>query len=349
MAQTPVGGEPREGIKAPANQGNGNEKPPSPGAALLEELGRFVRQAAHQPEPLGKAPPQVDKWQMAWQMAGLLGVTLDVALLYVNFQEWFENPLLRLALKVLPWLLGATALPFYSDWLRDRTLALCRHWTVAAFSVLIALPLLLARLPVFSMLVSVDSDSITIEPDDPKDKLDILQPEDKLFRIVAPDLLKPYRVTVRDPATEDPASSANGLSKAFSPLLRRPRILWSTLAQIALVGRIFGQPRIKLAPLYELPTHSSTDGAHALIQGKFEEGYLEFLKRSGEHVCSRRAPRLGRDQIWCNVGVGDDALFLPPGRYDFTLFRGKCTSGPSPIEIRKQNNDTIEFEKLCPQ
>ncbi len=322
---------------------SGEEKASPQEADLLVALRRFVRHEAHQPEPASK--------MRGWQVPVLLMVVLDMALLYLLFQEWFENPLLLLVLKVLPWLLGATAFTYYSDTIREWILALFQHKGVAAFVTLIALPLLLSRMPAFSMLVSVDSDSATIEPDDTKDKLEVSQPEARLFKIVTPDLLKPYRITVRDPATEHPTDDASGLSKPFSPLLRRPRVVRATLAQIPLIGRLFGQRQIKLAPLYEVPTHSSTEGAHALIEGTFEEGYLEYLLQfpTAKQVCSRRPARSGHDEIWCNVGGGDDALYLPPGKYDFTLIRGKCQQRLGAREIRKEKNDKIDFEKLCSQ
>lgn len=346
MAHTPVRSESSEVNGAHPSLGRRDETPSSPGAALLEELGRFVRHASHQPDPLKKDPLRLS----LWQMAGLLGVTLDLALLYVNFQELFDNPLLLLALKVLPWLLGAAVLPFYSELLRDRTLGLCRHWTVTVVSVLIALPLLLARQPVFSVLVSVNAASITIEASDPKDKLDISEPEDKVFRVVTPDLLKPYKIVVSDPMTETTMiSSPKGRSHPFSTLLRRRTILRCTLAQIPVIGWIFGRPRLTLTPLYAVPTDSIKEGAHVVIGGNFEEGYIDSLRRSGDGVCLRRARKLGLDQIWCNVGKGDDALYLPPGTYDLTLYRDVSQCGPYLAKIQDATNSTIDFDKPCPK
>ncbi|MFY9854047.1 MAG: hypothetical protein WAK26_09250 [Terracidiphilus sp.] len=309
-------------------------------------MSRFVRHAAHQPDPLKQVAPQLN----VWQMAGLFGVTLDVALLYVNFQEMFDNPLVLLALKVLPWLLGAAALPFYSELVRNRILSLCRHWTVAAVSVLIALPLLLSREPIFSVLVTVDAASITIEASDPKDKLDIFEPEDKVFRVVTPDLLKPYKIMVSDPTTETTTiSSPMGRSQPFSPVIRRRTVLRGTLAQIPLIGRIFGQPRLSLTPLYAVPTHSLKEGAHIVIGGKFEEGYIDSLSRNADGVCLRRARKLGLDQIWCNVGKGDDALYLPRGTYDLTLYRDGVQCGPYLRKIQSTANNTIDFDIPCHQ
>src|ERR1035438_8521692 len=166
MAQTAVEGEVRLGAGAPATAENESQKPPSQEAALLEELRRFVRHTTHQPEPPEEKPP-APKRAGRLQLAVLVVVVLDVVLLYPEFQEWFENPLFRMALKVLPWLLGATAFA-YSDKVRDWILALCQRKWVAVIAVLVALPLLILRQRVFSIVVNVDSDSVFVESADAK-------------------------------------------------------------------------------------------------------------------------------------------------------------------------------------
>ena len=340
--------ESRTGNEPPPESGGGDEKPAPHETALLAALRRFVRHAAGQSEPPDEesADPKIKPWHVAV----LLVVVLDMVLLYSEFEEWFENPLFAQALKVVPWLLGATAFA-YSEKIRKWILAQCERPWLAAIAILFALPLLTMRQSIFSVVVSVDPDTVSVQPADPKDKLDVSAPGEKLFRVVLPDLLKPYRITVKDTAIEHSTDGATGHSEPFSPLLKRSRVLQGTLAQIPLIGRLFGQAQMKFTPLYEVPTHSSKEGAHAMIEGTFEEGYQEYLLQTppAERVCSRRATELGHNQIWCTVDGGDGALFLPPGKYKFTLSRDTCQRQLGEREIRKTANELIDIDKLCAQ
>ncbi len=340
--------ESRTGHEPPPESGGGEEKPAPHETNLLLALRRFVRHAANQPEPPDEEPSEPEI--KPWQIAVLLVVVLDMVLLYSEFEEWFENPLFAQALKVVPWLLGATAFA-YSEKIRKWILGLCKRPVVAVFAILIALPLLIVRQSIFSVVVSVDPDTVSVQPADPKDKLDVSAPEEKLFRVVLPDLLKPYRITVKDTAIEHSTEGTTGRSEPFSPLLPRARVLRGTLAQVPLIGRLFGQAQMKLTPLYEVPTHSSKEGAHAMIEGTFEEGYQEYLLQTppAERVCSRRATESGHNQIWCTIDDGDGALFLPPGKYKFTLSRDTCQGQLGEREIRRAANELIDIDKLCAQ
>jgi hypothetical protein len=325
----------------------GDSRPAPQEVELLVALRRFIRLTSNQREPVPEVTPRIG----SWQKLVLLVIALDFALLYLLFQEWFEDPLLLLALKVLPWLLGATVFTYYSDSIQKRIVQMCQNNAVAIFAVLIALPLLLARQPIFSVLVKVDPDTVAIVPDDSKDKLEISQLEDTLFRIVTPNLLKPYRITVRDPATENSPDSQGGFSRPFSPLLQRPQILRATLAQLPLIGVFFGQRQLALSPLYQQPVSSDEDGDHVQIAGTFEEGYLEYLMQLpyANRACNRQPGRPGADEILCSIANGDDALYLPPGRYNITLIRGKCVHQLGEREILRAQNKMIAFGKLCSQ
>src|SRR5439155_957122 len=99
------------------------EKPESKEAALLEALRGFVRHEARHPEK-----KTVEAGIRPLQAAVLLALVLDTVLLYWEFQRWFENPLVQFGLKVVPWILGATAFT-YSEKARAWLLAQCwKRW-----------------------------------------------------------------------------------------------------------------------------------------------------------------------------------------------------------------------------
>jgi hypothetical protein len=305
----------REGKNAPVNSGNGAGKAPAQDAALLEELRRFVRDAAHQPAQPEGAPPGSEPVGRL-QAVVLVVLVLDVVLLYSEFQEWLENPLFLLALKVLPWLLGATAIA-YSDKAREWILAQCRHKWLAVFAVLIALPLLIVRQRMFSVIVGVDSDSVLVEAADPGDKVGVTPQTRGLFRVTVPNLLKPYRITIH-PRDEDLYSSP------FSLDLGRWRVVRGTLAQIPLIGKLLGTAHLQLAPLHRLVTDTPEGGGAADIEGTFEEGFLQSASLTELH-CNRASPtKTGDSAIHCMLKTGGGALRLPPGTYKLKLSRVGC-------------------------
>jgi hypothetical protein len=114
-----------------------------PESKLVDALRQFVRHEAGQPEEKSK-PEKI----RPFQMFVLLVLVLDIVLLYNEFQDWFENPLFVFALKVLPWLLGATAFA-YSDKARKWILTQCQRKLVGAIAILIAFPLLIAAAGLF--------------------------------------------------------------------------------------------------------------------------------------------------------------------------------------------------------
>jgi hypothetical protein len=341
VADTAMETRSRIGEEAPPDSGNGDEQPPLPQeAALLEALRRFVRQAAHQPEP-PEEEPSATKRVGRFQAVVLVVVVLDMVLLYSEFQEWFENPLFLLTLKVLPWLLGATAFA-YSDKVREWILAQCERKWVAVMAVLIALPLLIVRQGAFSVIVSVDSDSIIVKAADPNDRLVVTEPLNGLFRVTFPDLLKPYRITL-----EDSDKKRDSLPFVFD--LGRWRVVRGTLAQIPLIGKVFGDAKLRLTPLYRIITDSTKSGGAADIEGRFEDGFLQQASLTELRCSPARSTKAGDSAIHCNVKEGFDAFRLPPGRYEFTLFREGCKDHSTiSKEVRETENDEIKFDDLCP-
>ncbi len=310
---------------------------------LLGALRKFVLMSAN------PAPPHesVTKTGLRQRLV-LLVVVLDIALLYLLFQEWFEDPLLLLILKVLPWLLGATVFTHYSETLQKRIVELCDRRFVAIIAIVFALPLLLLRQPIFSVLAKVNPDTATILPADETDKLEISQPhDDRVFRIVFPNLLKPYRITVEDLTTDQNRDPEEGYSRSYSPLLHRQQILQSSLAQIPIVGRIFGKREFESSPLYRLPLESE-EGSTIQITGNFEKAYLEYLKQlpSDKRRCNQGSTIEGHEQILCRIN-GTDALYLPVGTYQFKLINAAGHACPSdkPLEITREKHDKIKLEK----
>jgi hypothetical protein len=327
--------------EAQSDSGRVNEKPLSQEAALLEALRRFVRHAADQPEPPEEEPPAPTRVSRL-QVAVLVVVVLDIVLLYSEFQEWFENPLFLLALKVLPWLLGATAFA-YSDKVRDGILAQCHRKWLAVIAVVVALPLLIVRQRAFSAIVSVDSDSITVKAAEPNDKLEVTGPVKRLFRVTPPDLLKPYRITL-----EDRDKKRDSVPFVFD--LGRWRVVRGTLAQIPVIGRVFGDTKLQLTPLYRIITDSTKGGGAADIEGRFEDGFLEQASLTALRCGPARSTRADDRAIHCNVKEGLDAFRLPPGKYEFTLFRDGCQDHSTiSEEVRESENDKISFDNLCPK
>ena len=349
MADHTSEAEPSEGQSVP--HVDEQEKLAPEDAAFVKSMRQFVLATAS-----GIAPHKEDKPQFKLlQAVSLLFIALDVALLYLLLQEWLENPLLQFAVKVLPWLLGATAVTYFSEQLRDLILALSRRKSIALIAAFIAFPLLISRQPVFSMLVDVDSEADVVEPFQPNDKnekndkIDIEQTDAKSFRVLVPDLLKAYHVTVKDPSTDKASHGSGQLSSSFSPLLHRSEVVRATFAQIPWIGGLFGKRAKALSPLYQVGTNapSGKTTAQVLITGDITNDFLEFLKLSDEQACTQRPRKNGSNVISCHIGEGMDALYLPSGKYDLTVNWDKCTKGPIPMEVRRENNSTIDVEKIC--
>jgi hypothetical protein len=117
------------------------EKPKTPDETFLDALRGFVRRANEQPEEK-KQPQKIGKLQAAV----LLVLVVDIVLTYTEFQRWFENPVFQFALKVAPWLLGATAFT-YSDQVRTWVLEQCKRMWLGILAVLLLFPLVILRQP----------------------------------------------------------------------------------------------------------------------------------------------------------------------------------------------------------
>jgi hypothetical protein len=340
---------PRELSKEDGNQ---RRKPSTAEAVLLEAMRNFVRATVHPSEENDKEEPPFK----FWHLLNLLAIALDAALFFLLVPEWFEHPIVSLSMKVLPWLLGATAVTYYTKHVRDVILAIARRKWMAFLAVIVGFPLLILWQPVFSVLVSTDADSVTLDPVDKTDKLEISQIDNRTFRIRVPSLTKPYRVAVLDKTMEK--ADTGTLSRSFSPLIGKMQILKGTLAQVPLLidipfgSRLIGQRQIAVTPLYQVNTNvpvqpeTANQQAHAIVSGKFEEGYLEFLSYNPDKQC-KPYPEEGASAIWCALDSGDGSIFLPSGNYLFTIQWAQCNKGPFPESIQRDNKDVIDVGQLC--
>jgi hypothetical protein len=303
-----------------------------PESTLVDALRQFVRHEAGQPEEK-PAPEEI----RPFQMFVLLVLVLDIVLLYNEFQDWFENPLFVFALKVLPWLLGATAFA-YSDKARKWILTQCQHKLVGAIAILIALPLLIMRQPLFSVIASVSSDSVSIDAENPTDKLAFTTLEPGRIRITVPDLRKRYSIQIKD-------TDESRHSSPFKRELSRWQLIRGTIAQLLL----FGDVRLQLKPLYMVVT-SSPGGASATIEGRFDDDFLDRNSLDDLRCSRATSTQPGLSAIHCRVDDGLDSFKLPPGKYNFTLFRNGCKDHITikDREVLEGGNSDIDFSGLCP-
>lgn len=334
-----------------AQQENASEKPQSPEAALVEALRKFIhRESGEQEEKQASGKISV------FQAVVLLVVVLDIVLFYDQFKNWFDHPLFEFALKVLPWLLGATAFA-YSDKVREWILAKCKSKIVAAIAILVALPMLIIRQPIFSLIVHV-KDQVSLEPykDESVSDKDQNQNKEKQplvrispssddpgnYRVTPPDLRSSYRIVVKDDTSKN--------SMPFKPYIGWRRVVMGTLEGI------FGHPSLQLDPLYQIAT-TSTGEAHASIEGLFGNEFLD--RRLLDELDCKVKPGSKNKAIFCTVR-DMDTLSLPPGEYKLTLSTDKCTvSIPSlklsrngwsvlnPIPKGVNENKEINFDSLC--
>lgn len=139
------------------------------------------------------------------------------------------------ALKVLPWMLGATAVG-YAERVRRLLIDQARHLRCAILAATFLVPLLILQTAVFSL--KVRAESATVKPNKGSR---YSSARDGRFRVVFP-RLDGYGVTIAD---DTPTGRG---SVPFSVAPGRFRISRGT--QIPLVGRIFGPEEIALSPLY---------------------------------------------------------------------------------------------------
>lgn len=298
-------------------------------AALLAALRDFVKHVGD-PEP----PPAKTISLAQWFV--LIVFVLDTALLYSELERWFDNPVFTISLKVLPWVLGASAFTS-SERVRVWVLAQSRRVGLGIMAAVLLLPLLILRQPLFSVRVQVDSASIGVSG---VDKFISVYREDRTFSVRLPELTKSYTIKVED--------NQNPNSKPFLLALAPARVIRATLAQAPLIGRIFGQRTIFLSPLYEILTKSRKQGAYADVEGRFQEGF--FQQDLASRKCSPTSasnPQLRA--IRCSLDEGTDALNLPRGWYDITVFRGNCKKRLPRREVTEGNNQAVNFDEICTQ
>jgi hypothetical protein len=326
--EKPKGGPP----SSEENRQTPSAEEPRPEKALVEALRVFIQHESGQPEA---APPKTIGPR---QVIALVLFAVDAALIYSQLQTWLQNPLFQVALKVAPWVLGATAVGS-ADKVRRFMLEQARHMKWAIIATALLVPLLILQMPVFSLKVRVHSGSATVKPEN---NLVTTQAEgDRLFRLVFPRLDR-YRITL-----EEPTYASKG-SVPFQLDLRKSLILRGTLAQIPLVGRLFGPEETPLSPLYSVST-ISTGIAYVEIEGQFQEGFFDkaFLNNlKCPEVKSTRKDCEDCRAVKCTVKE-DGGFALPPGWYYLTLDQDKCRKPLPAREIKEGKNERIDFTELC--
>ena len=323
--------EPDKPKRAPPSSEENREAPsieePRPEKALVEALRGFIR---HESGQIEAAPP---KTIGPSQAIALVLFAVDVAFIYSQFETWLENPFFRVALKVVPWVLGATAVG-YADKVRRFMLEQARHMKRAIIATAFLVPLLILLMPVFSL--QIRSGSATVKPDDTR--VGIKPHGNGLYRLVFPRLYK-YRISVTGPP-DKPGSVT------YPMWLGRFRILQGTLAQIPLIGSFSGPEEVPLGPLYSVPTESKGN-ADVTVEGQFQEGFFqeESLATAG---CQPAKPtKAGRKAVHCHVEAGGGGFVLPSGWYDFTLIQDGCRKLLPSREVKAGENDLIDFDQLC--
>jgi hypothetical protein len=118
--------------------------------------------------------------------------------------------------------------------------------------------------------VRVASESVSVSSDDSR-IVTVLQ-EGGVFLVTLPDLLKPYKISIKD--------EHNVSSTPITMTLGRLRVMRATFAQIPLLGRLFGAPELGLpkrglSPLYRVPLVSKGANGYADIEGEFQEGFFQ--------------------------------------------------------------------------
>jgi len=317
---------------------NGADKKQSSEEALVDALRKFVWHETQEP---GKPADNQEPGKIGvFQAIVLLVVVLDIVLLYSEFQDWFDNPLFKFALQVLPWLLGATAFA-YSDHLREWILEQCKHKLVAFIAVFIALPLLIVRQPIFSVIASATSDSISVNAESQGDKLTLTMLDPKRVRITVPDLLRSYKIVVKD--TDESKHPVD-----FPQHLSRWRVVKGTVAQLPLIGRLFGGSTMQLLPLYMVMTSSEKEGS-AIIEGQFDREFLRQVSSLSKSRCTEApSTSTGLEAIRCQIPNRYDAFPLPAGKYTFRLYRSGCdNSTTSERRVPEDGAKIITLDELC--
>jgi hypothetical protein len=305
---------------------------PDPEKALVEALRGFIRQAPRQPEPASAVSVKIG----LWQALTLVFFAVDLALIYSLFERWLQTPLPQYFLKVVPWVLGAAAVGF-ADKVRQSLVDHASHlkWAIpaAALPVFLLIPLM----PVFSARVRMSPETAKIEPFEIKDGcVDVkLTPGDPSAARLAFPALQACRVRVSDSRAE------SGDTAAFMPTLGRRSILRATLAQVPLLGRMFGEPEIKLAPLYRAKFRSPKK-SNLLVSGQFSNEFLGSVTK-----CTRDSKQ--KVSTWiCTVLEGTDSVLLPSGAYDFTLVQpDECRRALKNQYVNAGENELIDFTRVA--
>lgn len=330
--QAEVVGESPPPTEAPKEQ-------PSPDTALVEALRQFIRAEATQPPPPPTAvPPRL----RLLEGIILLVVVVDIVLLYGQFRAWFENPLFKFALQALPWMLGATAFA-YSDSVRAWVLEECKHPVIGVCAVFIALPLLIIREPVFSVIATTPFDTVSIAKANQADNLKFRNIDGTHIRITVPDLLQAYSISITD-------DDQNHQPKEVAQSLGRWRVIKGTFAQLPGIKQIFPGFSLHVLPVYKVMTYPSANDSFIVAEGKLDKDFMGEVSKLSDFKCSdypASSPQYSA--IRCRVPPGKIGSFLlPPGT--FNIARQGCTLPQKPqLTIPNSNNEILNMEDLCPQ
>lgn len=305
-------GSQKDGSIAPAKES-------FPEQALIQALRQFIRNVPKEKEEETR-PKKLGRLQLFT----LILVSADAALIYSQMEHWLQNPLFQEILKILPWMLGVTAVG-YANALRELLVEKAHHMKWAIMTAGLLAPLLLMQMRVFS--VEIYADAATVKADD--SRVVITQPTEGHFRIVFPSLDE-YHISVD-------ANSGNAIP--FSVNLGRLRILRGTLVQIPLGGKIFGSREMDLSPLYSVSTHSIGD-AEVNVEGEFQEGFVRDALQANSECPSVPPLKKSNQAMRCRVR-GDGGFSLPSGKYTFTLLRSGCTRTLPPWRSAKQMRPSI--------
>ncbi len=310
-------------------------------AAILDALRQFVRSEARQPpSPPKPAPVRI----RILQIVILLVIVLDVVLLYGQFQNWFENPLFKFALQALPWLLGATAFA-YSNSVRTWILEECKRPFVGVIAVFFALPLLIIREPVFSVVATIPFDTVTVTADNSADKLAFRFVDATHVRITVPDLLRSYRIRITD---ED----QNHHPQGFGQDLGRWPIIKGTFAQLPGLKQLFPDFSIHLEPVYQIMAIPDKAEAWVIAEGHLDQAFLQAVSQLTDSRCDEFKSSIpGLNAIRCRVPPDKLGSFLlPPGTFNLSVPREDCKQPLKfQLTIPSDKNEAVSMEDLCSQ
>jgi len=355
MAENGTGGKRFDPEKPEAPPARSEEKGSGPSGeeertetALVDALRAFVKRVPREgesssTESIGKRQAMV-----------LVLFSVDIALVYSLLSHWLQGVqdlVYQELLKVVPWMLGATAVS-YAGRIRRFLLEQARHWKWATAAAVLAMFLLIIHMPIFSLNVRVPTAAFRVKAED--SRMVASDEGSGLYRLVFPSL-DAFRITVMGPEEK------KDYWVALPMTLGRLRILQTTLAgavsHVPFAGRVLSTKELTLAPLYNVPTESDWD-AEVHVEGDFAEGFFQEMSLKQAGCRPAGYTKEGHRAARCPVGAGGGGFALPGGDYDFTLvrIRDRCQyHWPTKYHVwalqdvmrPTDKNELVDFNKLC--